>query len=1504
MNLRDRRSDRTADEPSPAPPRGGLEPRGRLILVALGGHKYEKLDVLDATPDTLNRVKGLFCGGDGWPGLGYSASAVPEDPLEDDLVAVIDRALDEVSFDGATDTLALWMSCHGDVSVGTFFLQWRNSDPDAGVSAAEIGELLGRRGIERAVVVADCCYSGPMGLEGMATAAATSLTKGAPASFGAGDRGLVFIAAARADEQGQPGGLIAAFEHAFKAQRLGAHLNEPLDPSRVVKAANNWFGGNGFQTAQIARIGDSPPVFPNPYAADIPAERDEIEQWWDPVSRGVPDFSIRAWRFRGRIRAQQQLVRWLENPTAGELCVITARAGSGKSALIARVSLLSRDVYRNLAAEGGHLRGLPDGVLPPVHGVDAFARASRGRTTARVLGEIARQLGTEEIGDDDAPLRHWLDERLREGGKPPVIAVDAVDEADDPAGLVEALMAYCEPSAPRARVLLASRMLYSEFDTARHLVLDLDDPELFDRADVLRYVTAILDEHSATWPDDELLNTPHRRRTLAGVIADRAGRSFLFARLLASSPTLRKRTERGDKLDLTGAINMDLGWRLADAPKDAEACARGVHLARRLLRPLAHARGIGFPIDDLWPQVVAALSDPKADGRPITAAWIENHLDHLRPYLTESADRRFVLNHALVIEHFAHPDASWVDTAIVSALAADSAEWLTPHPSPARIYARRHAAEHAAAAGLLDNLLAQPAFVLAADATGLLPVLGSARTRQGHATAGIVRRCAHHLTRGSKDLGDTAARLELHARREGEDEFAAATARLALAQPFSVASAICRPTGSSITLPGHNDAVTAVSLSHPRGGTPLAVTISDDETARVWNVLDGTSRPPLTGHSGRLTAVTTLELRDGSALAITASFDETARVWSLADGSLRAVLKGHAGPVVGVAALQLPEGTALALTASRDSTARVWDLSDGAERHVLDGHSGVVTAVAVTELPDGTPVAITASHDKSARVWDLRFGTQRHVLDGHRGGVTAVAVIMLPDGTPVAITASDDKTARTWDLRDGALRHILDGHNDWVTAVAVIMLPDGTPVAITASDDRTARTWDLRDGTQRHVLHGHDDWVAAVATTELPDGAPVGITASNDRSACVWDLRDGTQRATLTGHDDRLTGVAAMHLHDGTPLAITTSEDRSARVWDLRDGAPRTYAVGHTEPVTAVTSARMPDGSVLAVTASRDHTARTWRLDGRGTLDVLTGHDERVTAVCTIALPDGTPLAITASADHDARVWNLCDNSLRHLLRGHDDWVTMVTALQLADGTTIAITGSDDKRGRVWDLRDGSCRSILRAHGDLLTAVTAVHLADGTPVAVTTSRDCTARVWDLPEGTQRHTLSDHSGVVTAVATARLSRDLVVAVTASRDRTARVWDLRRGTLRSILDHPDEVTAVVTTELPDGIPLAITACRDGTARVWDLRDGSPRVAFRALRAVTSAHGHATGRRRSPGRCHRRRPDDARLGPRRPRKTTHLQSSLSMRSTFRRRRCVPVRTNSLSWQQRPGS
>jgi len=143
---------------------------------------------------------------------------------------------------------------------------------------------------------------------------------------------------------------------------------------------------------------------------------------------------------------------------------------------------------------------------------------------------------------------------------------------------------------------------------------------------------------------------------------------------------------------------------------------------------------------------------------------------------------------------------------------------------------------------------------------------------------------------------------------------------------------------------------------------------------------------------------------------VSVSTDQTVRMWDAASGREWRNLSGHAGWVVGCAFG--PDGTWVVST-SLDGSLKVWDVASGRVRLSLAGHRGWVVGCAVS--PDGGRI-VSAGEDGTVRVWDAATGQMLHTLIGHTDQVVGCAVS--PDGGWI-VSGGRDGTLRLWRLTDG-----------------------------------------------------------------------------------------------------------------------------------------------------------------------------------------------------------------------------------------------------------------------------------------------------------------------------------------------------------------------------------------------------------------------------------------------------------------------------------------------------
>ena len=1105
--------------------------------------------------------------------------------------------------------------------------------------------------------------------------------------------------------------------------------------------------------------------------------------------------------FRGRTVALDRIRGWLTADQApGQALVITGQPGAGKSAVLARAAL---------SVEAGH-------------GGPGLAFHARAATIGGFLTALADLAGIDTPASVDE-LIAALDSLP--GQSPAPVVVDALDEAASDRDRRQIAEALAELAVlPRLRVAVATRAmavgnpfapggLLPSLGVAAgddYSLIDLDSDTYFDLEGLRQFAAALLAQAGMDYPGPPGgAWAQYRARTgvcdrLAAVIAERAGRNFLVAAMaavpLSTARTMTDPAATGfDPTGIPSGVGEALSKyldRLPDQRPDRD---------RELLTALAYARGAGLD-DPAWLAFAAALGydariadldalrrSPAADfllqtttaepgARPVARLFHQALTDELLVPRHQPSDESALLD--MLLGHAEH--TGWQDR-----------------------YLRDHAAEHAAAAGRLDQLLDDPLYLITVDPARLVPHLDKARSTPAQAAAAVYRQSAHLLA--DLDRSMRVSQLELTAHHLGCRELAARIAGAAPDRPWQTRWSHGHRVTGHLVLPGHSGEVSAVAAGALPDGTPVVFSGGEDGTVRVWRMADGTPvGEPLTGHTSRVAAVAAGTLPDGTPVIISGSGDATVRVWRMADGTpVGEPLDGHTGPVWTVAAGTLPDGTPVIISGSgySDTTVRVWRMADGTPvGEPLDGHYGPVSAVAAGTLPDGTPVIISGSHDARVRVWRMADGTPvGEPLDGHYGSVSAVAAGTLPDGTPVMIILSSGFgcRVRVWRLADGTpVGEPLAGHAGGVSAVAAGALPDGTPVVISGGEDGTVRVWRMADGTPvGEPLAEHYGEVAAVAAGALPDGTPVVISGGEDGTVRVWRMADGTPVGEpLAGHDREVTAVAAGALPDGTPVIISGGEDGTVRVWRLADGIPVGGPLaGHRREVWTVAAGALPDGTPVIISGGRDGTVRVWRTaNGTPIGEPLAGHRGEVWTVAAGALPDGTPVVISGGEDGTVRVWRLADGTpVGEPLARHTRRVTAVAAGALPDGTPVVISGSWDATVRVWRLADGApVGEPLAGHDREVTAVAAGALPDGTPVVISGSHDATVRVWRLADGAPvGEPLAGHAGPVWTVAAGTLTDGTPVVISGSWDATVRVWRLADGTLiMPPLELPKSVRAV--------------------------------------------------------------------------------------------------------------
>jgi Trypsin-like peptidase domain/AAA ATPase domain/WD domain, G-beta repeat len=731
------------------------------------------------------------------------------------------------------------------------------------------------------------------------------------------------------------------------------------------------------------------------------------------------------YRFVGRARALTRISHWLDRPVADRrVLVVTGSPGAGKSALIGRVVTTADAALRARMPRG-------DDALAASPGSVACAVHARAKTALEVATEIARA-ASAGLPDRAADLPRAVHDALEARGSPRFnVIIDGLDEAVSArearaiiSGIVLPLAETCAQVG--VQVIAGTRphdddgSLITPFGDGA-IVIDLDDAEYFAEDDLTAHALTRLTQASAERPGhpyaDDAAAAPVARR-----IAALSDRNFLIAGLVARGHGLRD-----EQAADAGELKFDATVDAALAGYVEGAAPLAGLPAGQALTALAFAEAPGWPtalwqlaIDSLYGHRIPAAAlvryaqSPAAGfligsardraGQPVFGLFRQALGDALTRARAETADRR---------------DDERALTVALIGYGRQSGWENVPD------YLTRSLPGHAAAAGLVDDLLADDAYLLRADVPRLLLAADGAASRAASGRVRMLKLTPEAIPVGS---GERAALFSVTQALEG---MAPGYDRRSRA-PYLARWARARPRGGRALAEGHQDWVRAAGPVTVRGREMLA-SAGDDWTVRIWDPATGEPQAVLEGHQDWVRALCAVAA-DGRELLASAGDDRTIRIWDPATGEQPAVLEGHHGGVSALCRVTVA-GQHLLASAGTDRTIRIWDPATGEQRGVLRGHHGGVSAVCPVTA-DGRDLLASAGGDASVRIWDLATGDQRAVLRGHHDWVTGV-VPVTRHGRGRLASASRDASVRIWDPAAGTCVLTIPTHHPALTAVPV-----------------------------------------------------------------------------------------------------------------------------------------------------------------------------------------------------------------------------------------------------------------------------------------------------------------------------------------------------------------------------------------------------------------------------------------------------------------------------------
>jgi len=367
----------------------------------------------------------------------------------------------------------------------------------------------------------------------------------------------------------------------------------------------------------------------------------DLETHWGPRARGVVNEDEAGWLFSGRRDLLRALISTATGPA--RTTIVTGGAGSGKSAVLARLVTLSDADF--MSANADQFANMSGDQFPPLGAVDAAALAT-GKLPGQVMSHLCQTLAVplEKSGPAEATIEEmltawhsWLG--AREG--PVTLVIDALDEATDAHALLRDVLSRLEGDGthPRLRLILGVRSSAASTETATQLTSASEASSLVDAAEVALGAVRISVDQSPWWDPNDVVtyveriltrtpNSPYESAggdlvgQIARAVAQRAGRSFLFARIAASSLTNREELVSVEDRDwlagldqgVLGVFREDLHRSIPDPDDRRRAVV--------LLRAVAYAKGAGLPWRGIWPLVADAVDDEGRRYGDTDVAWL------------------------------------------------------------------------------------------------------------------------------------------------------------------------------------------------------------------------------------------------------------------------------------------------------------------------------------------------------------------------------------------------------------------------------------------------------------------------------------------------------------------------------------------------------------------------------------------------------------------------------------------------------------------------------------------------------------------------------------------------------------------------------------------------------------------------------------------------------------------------------------------------------------------
>ena len=604
-------------------------------------------------------------------------------------------------------------------------------------------------------------------------------------------------------------------------------------------------------------------------------------------------------------------------------------------------------------------------------------------------------------------------------------------------------------------------------------------------------------------------------------------------------------------------------------------------------------------------------------------------------------------------------------------------------------------------------------------------------------------------------------------------------------------------------LKGHGKPVRSVALILPAG--QLVVSGSDDNTARIWNVANGSATQTL-NHGGPVVSVAARP--DGKFVA-SASSNNTAKLWDAANGKQIAELRGNL----------IAQREELLAKEEADLAKQLVTLADNAQKEAEK--NATERADALKKANEANEKAVKAVEDQTKKRDEAKGKAdegQKKLDEAMKAAADAQTKADEAKKASDAKTddadlkkAADDAAAEAKKLADALkaptdaqkkLDEELKKQEDELKKQEEALKSAARSVDLAVKADAKAKT-DSEAAKAAHAKSlehqkGQDEaFKKAQEGTKAAEKPLTAVAFSADGSRLATSAEDGL----ITIYSGE-TGIALDVLSgDGSPirtlafssgkLLISTGDDQSAIVWDTN---PDWNLVGQLGPAAddplnisaspfefrVLSLAFSRDGSRLATGGgepSRSGELMIWDVAKRELIREI--EDAHSDTVFGVEFSRDGKMLVSGSADKFVKIHEVESGKHVRSFEGHTHHVMDVS--WQADGSTLASAGADNDI-KVWNVETGE---QIRTIAGYTKQVTSISFSGITGNTVSCGGDKTVRQHTASNG---RAVRSFGGGTDFMYAADSSRDESLIVASGEDGVVRLWNGTNGQVIRTFDPP--------------------------------------------------------------------------------------------------------------------